>query len=119
MGMKGEALGDNATSVWEKEENHFGDKDEHRESNHWLNNQYPLGASKHLDNSRQEDESLIKTFECVQCNYSTKYKTSLTRHIKEKHNKAKDWHCVECNFTTFRKEFLNTHLIKAHQKSLI
>ena len=61
-------------------------------------------------------ETKPKIFKCEQCNFTCSRNGSLTRHIKQVHDKIKDVQCQQCNFTCSTNSQLKAHIKQVHDK---
>src|SRR5699024_8593903 len=67
-----------------------------------------LGKLTH-ETDKQTVEASIKWFECQQCEFKTKWKDALKRHISYKHtpeDSIKWFECQQCEFKTKRRFYL-------------
>ena len=55
-------------------------------------------------------------FTCEKCNYETKEKHNLTRHIKSVHDKIKDFKCDKCEYVCSTICSLKSHIKSVHDK---
>ena len=88
-------------------------------------NDYDIHDIDETDNSARDinDSNILvrgingtKTFNCVECSYSTKNKAHLLRHIKSVHQKIRDFQCTECKYATGDKGDLRKHLKNVHNE---
>ena len=68
------------------------------------------------DNLDSDDDEMVDeaTFSCDQCEYSSRTKSSLTRHVKTTHDNA----CEECDFMTTNRMHLKMHVKACHKKNV-
>ena len=57
----------------------------------------------------------LKPFKCSQCDYSCSHKSSLNRHISAIHLKLKPFKCSQCDYSCSHKWHLNRHISSVHK----
>ncbi len=55
-------------------------------------------------------------FTCYKCNYETKEKNNLKRHIKTVHDKMKDFKCDKCDYVCSSNIDLKRYIKTVHDK---
>ena len=60
-----------------------------------------------------EDDSEDENLKCQECNYTSKVKGNLTKHVKCKHGHT----CDKCDFLTSNKMHLKMHIRACHKKN--
>ena len=56
-------------------------------------------------------EGVLKSFGCSQCQYRSKYKSNVTRHIKEQHGERPSFECTLCGTRMHRQSALDEHMV--------
>uniref|UniRef100_A0A6A7G1Q7 Zinc finger protein 28-like n=1 Tax=Hirondellea gigas TaxID=1518452 RepID=A0A6A7G1Q7_9CRUS len=75
---------------------------------------------KHYAHKHQHRDLVknLNVFKCHNCEYSSKIKGGLQRHIKRVHTKERPFTCPVCNFRTIDKPSMAKHIIKLHKEDI-
>ena len=73
-------------------------------------------AHKHQHKKIEDPDMNI--YKCLSCNYSSKVKGGLQRHIKRVHTKERPFTCPVCNYRTIDKQSMAKHILKNHKEDV-
>ena len=68
----------------------------------------------HKRQHREEEASSLNIFKCHNCNYTSKVKGGLQRHIKRVHTKERPFACPVCKYRTVDKISMTKHIVSRH-----
>lgn len=74
-----------------------------------------INTGLHKNGKRKARSDIKEPQKCEYCGYTTKNKTTLKKHILNKHKNKEDrqkefnFYCVGCDFGTFSKDSFETH----------